>query len=360
MKLNHRIGAGVVAGILSSGAGTLAHAQSSVTLYGIVDTAILYTSKTSNMATGNNSGHQFSMITGGVIPSFFGFKGTEDLGGGWKAIFALESGYSGADGALANSNGNFFGRQAWVGASGAFGTFKAGLQESPFVHSLILLDPRDASYFGSGAPIVIGDVLATSVYNSNAISYTSPTLAGLQGSVMFAFGGAAGDFQAGRQYSASVEYRNGPFLVGASMYSGNSGGTAASTPVPSTVPFVGRAIGGSYHLSNLTLRVLFFSTKVAGKFDSRTYSGGFSYLMTPATNVDAGVYYTSDGNDTRNHSIMAATGLTYYLSKATSLYTQFGYVDNHGRMNTGLSLNGALYGVSGSTFGANVGIRHIF
>ncbi|MEC5406528.1 porin [Paraburkholderia sp. MPAMCS5] len=346
-------------GILVGCTGSIAHAQSSVTLYGIIDTAVLYTSKTLNSATGNNAGHQYAAITGGAIPSFFGLRGTEDLGGGMSAIFDLESGYNAVNGGFANSNGNFFGRRAWVGVSAGIGTVRVGVQESPFVRSLIIIDPRGASYFGSLAPITIANVLATGVFNPNAISYTSPTIAGLRGSAMFALGGAAGDFQAGRQYSASLEYKTGPLLVNASMYDGNGGGTAA-TPVQSNVPFFGREIGASYRLNNLTLKVLYFGMKVAGKFDSRIFGGGFNYLMAPETNINAGVYYTTDGNDSNNHSIMVATGLTYFLSKSTSLYGQFAFVDNHGRMNTGMSINGALRGVSGATFGADVGIRHTF
>ncbi|MEM5425235.1 porin [Paraburkholderia ferrariae] len=350
----------VVVGTLLGTIGTAAHAQSSVTLFGIADSAILYTSKTLDLANGHNAGHQFSLITGGLAPSVFGLKGVEDLGGGMKAIFELESGIDLSTGALTDSNGNLFGRQAWIGLTGGFGTVKAGVQYSPFALSLIATDPRNVSYFGSGVPLYISNVFVTGIFNSNSISYTSPMIAGLQGSAMLALGGAAGDFQAGRQYSASLNYTLGPFMVSAAMYSGNSGGTAATTPVPSTVAFSGRTIGASYRIGDLTMKASFINFKTAGSFDNRIYGGGLSYRVTPATNIDAGVWYTSDGNDTSNHSIMAASGLTYNLSKATALYTQLGYVYNHGRMNTGLSTNGALFGVAGSTVGVAAGIRHIF
>ncbi|MGU7779069.1 porin [Burkholderia sp. PU8-34] len=350
----------VAAAVLAAAAVPSARAQSSVTLYGVVDAGILYTSKSVNPATGQNAGHQFSMITGGMTPSLFGLKGVEDLGGGMKAIFALESGIDVSNGGFADSNGNLFGRQAWVGIDSPYGTMKAGVQLSPFVLSLISTDARGVSYFGSGVPIYVGGVLVTGIFNANAISYTSPTIAGFQGAALLALGGTAGDFQAGRQYSASLSYTYGPLLVSAAMYNGNAGGTAASTPVPSTVPFSGRTIGASYEYRDLTVKAAFVNFKIAGSFDNRVYSGGLSYRFTPAVNADAGVWYTSDGNDTRNHSVMAATGVTYSLSKATLLYGQFGYVNNHGKMNTGLSTNGALFGATGSTFGTAVGIRHLF
>ena len=350
----------VAVGVVMGSVGTAAHAQSSVTLYGIVDTAILYTSKTFDPATGQNAGHQLSLVTGGQAPSLFGLKGEEDLGGGMKAIFQLESGIDLATGGLSDSNGNLFGRQAWVGLTGGFGTAKAGVQYSPFVLSLIATDPRNVSYFGSGAPIYIGNVSVTGIFNSNAISYTSPTIAGLQGSAMLALGGTAGDFQAGRQYSASLSYTLGQFKIDAAMYSGNAGGTAASTPVPSTVAFSGRTIGASYGFGDLTMKALFVSFKTAGSFNNHVYGGGLSYSVTPATNIDAGVYYTRDGNDSNNHSILASTGLTYSLSKATAIYGQLGYVYNHGLMNTGLATNGDLFGVAGSNVGVAAGIRHTF
>ena len=351
---------GILASTLLGSVGLTAHAQSNVTLYGIVDAGILYTSKSVNPATGQNAGHQLSLVTGGLTPSLFGLKGTEDLGGGMKAIFTLESGIDTTNGGLTDSNGNLFGRQAWVGIAGNFGTVKAGVQLSPFVLSLIATDPRSASYFGSGVPIYTGSVFVTGAFNSNSISYVSPTIAGLQGSALLALGGVAGNFQAGRQYSAGLNYTYGPLLISAAMYSGNAGGTASTTPIPSTVAFSGRTIGASYQFNQIVVKAVFVNYKIAGSFDSRVYGGGLSYQVTPDTNIDTGVWYTSDGNDTNNHSILAATGVIYSLSKATLLYGQFGYVDNHGKMNTGVSTNGALFGASGSTFGTTVGIRHLF
>jgi predicted porin len=265
-----------------------------------------------------------------------------------------------ANGGFNDSNGNLFGRQASVGVTGGFGTVKAGLQYSPFALSIIATDPRNTSSFGSGVPLYIGNVFVTGVFNANAVSYTSPTMGGFQGSALLALGGTPGSFQAGRQYSASLDYHAGPFMLSAAMYSGNAGGTAASTPVPGTVEFSGRTLGASYQLGDLTMKLNYVNYKVAGACDNRVDGAGASYYVTPATNVNAGVWYTSDGNDTANHSVMAAAGLTYNLSKATLLYGQIGFVNNHGKMDTGLSLHGALFGVQGSTVGADIGIRHTF
>ena len=136
----------------------------------VLDAAVLYTNKSLNTRTGANDGHKFAMVDGAAAASRFGLRGVEDLGGGMKATFVLESGIDIPSGALGNSNGNLFGRQAWIGLSGNFGAVKAGLQYSPFVLSLIGTDPRDVAYFGSGAVIYVDSVLVTGLFNQNAVS----------------------------------------------------------------------------------------------------------------------------------------------------------------------------------------------
>ncbi|WP_408400662.1 porin [Paraburkholderia sediminicola] len=363
MPASHRNRIGAILGLMGAcalGSAQIAHAQSSVTLYGIVDASLLYTSQTPNAKTGQNAGHQFSFTDGGVTGSRFGMRGVEDLGGGMRAIFELESGVSIANGSLSNSNRNEFGRQAWVGVDSRFGTVKAGLQFSPFFLAVYDFDPREMSYFGSGLVAYLNNVYATGLFNPNAISYTSPEIAGLQASALMALGGTAGDFQAGRQYSASLRYHLGSLTVDAALYSGNAGGSAASIVIPSVVAFDGRALGASYAFNNLIVKASYVQYKVAGSFNDQVYSGGASYHITPALNVDAGVWYTHDGNNSTNHSVMASTGLEYSLSRATMIYGQVGFVNNHGAMHTGLSVNNALNEVTGTTSGVNVGIRHMF
>lgn len=342
---------------IASGA---AYGQSNVTLYGAVDGGLLYTNKTLNPTTGANAGSSFSMIDGGRAPSEFGFTGTEDLGGGLQARFKIESGINIADGGLNNSNGNTFGRQAWVSLHGAFGEVKAGLQYSPFFLAIDESDPRSFSLFGSGGIIYVNQVIGTGVFNANAITYSTPDLAGFEARAMLALGGAAGDFQAGRQYSLSVKYEHNGLMINAALYDGNAGGTA-NTPVPSTQEFIGRTVGISYSFGPVIAKASFVKYKVAGSFDSNVYGGGLTYWVTPAFDVNGGVWYTSDRHQTANHSLLAALGTEYYLSKATVLYAQVGQVNNHGAMNTGLAItSNALNAGPGTTIGADIGIRHLF
>lgn len=343
-------------GLLSA---SVAQAQSSVTLYGVVDGGLLYTSKSVEAATGQNTGKQISMIEGGVSPSVFGLTGSEDLGGGLRVSFKLESGFSVANGGLADCNGNLFGCQAWIALDNQYGTLKAGLQYSPFFLALYESDPRDFSLFGSGLVNMVDNVLGTGIFNPNALSYTSPKIAGLQASVMYALGGTAGDFQAGRQYAASLKYELGGFLINASIYDGNAGGNA-QTPVPTTLEYEGRTVGAAYKIGPVTAKLSFVNYKVAGAFNNNVYGGGLDYHMTPALDVNGGVWVTSDRNHTASHSVMGALGAEYSLSKRTMLYAQVGAVDNHGAMNTGISINGALYAPEGTTIGTVLGMRHTF
>jgi len=335
-----------------------AQAQSSVTLYGAADAALLYTNKSLG-EDGGNAGKQFSLVDSGWNSSRFGLRGSDDLGGGVHANFTLESGISVANGGFNDSNGNFFGRQAWISLAGNFGEVKAGLQYSPFLYAVEEADPRGFSDFGSGAIIYVDNVLATGLFNSNAVSYTTPELAGFTGQAMLALGGTPGDFQAGRQYSIRLKYEHGGLEINAALYDGNSGGTA-STPVPSTIEFIGRTLGASYHFGPVTAKASFTNYKVAGSFNSDVFTGGLLYAVTPAFILNGGVWFTSDRNQTSNNSVLGAIGAQYYLSKATAVYAQAAVVHNNGQMDTGLAINGALYGVEGTTVGANVGLRHFF
>ncbi|MCA8333424.1 porin [Burkholderia cepacia] len=338
-----------------------AHAQSNVTLYGVIDSGIMYTSRTFDTGTGTTGSHQISATDGGISGSHFGITGAEDLGAGTKAIFTLESGFTTNNGALGNSNGNFFGRQAFVGLSGQFGTIKAGTQYSPFGLAIVDTDARHASFFGSQAGIYMGNFFATGIFVANAVSYTSPTIAGLQASALLALGGEPGRFQAGRQYAARMRYEWRHLVVNAALFSGNPGGTASkSTPFPSTVEFVGRTVGATYQWGAATFKGSYTSYKIAGSFNEKVYSAGGEYFFTPALSTDVGVWYMRDSNDSANHSMLTSAGLYYYLSKRTTLYGAAAFVNNHGLMHTGFTVNGALYEPAGGSTSFVVGVRHLF
>ncbi|MCA8348479.1 porin [Burkholderia cepacia] len=338
---------------------TAANAESNVTLYGVLDASILYTSRSLDPSTGKNAGKTFAFADAGNTASRIGLKGSEDLGGGLRALFALESGIDTGNGGYNISNGNFFGRQAWVGLESPYGTTKVGLQFSPFLIAAEHLDPRGAALFGGYAVNYVGSVLGSGIFTPNAISYTSPQIAGLQGRVLLGLGNSSESFSAGRIYSAGVDYQVGGLFVDAAIYDSN-GGSAVTTPIPTTLQFLGRIIGAGYNFGRVTVKASVTNLKIADAVNNYIYSGGVAIYPSPTVTLAAGVQYTTDKNHTANHSILSSAGFQYALSKRTFAYTQIAVVNNHGAANTGIAISGALHEPAGTTFGVDIGIRHMF
>lgn len=364
----HRVALTVSAGAaLMMGFG-VAQAQSSVTLYGQLDAGLIYTNKTLDAATGQNAGRQFSLINSGLEPSRFGITGREDLGNGMFAKFTLESGIDMANGGFDNSNGNLFGRQAWVSLGGNFGEARLGLQYSPYLESAFELDPRSFSQFGSAIVAYAGNSF-TGIFDSNAISYSTPKIGGFTAKVLMALGGVAGNFAAGRQYSANIKYEYGGLLVDGAILDEASSTDLAVNNNPFTSPVEARILGVAYNFSEVTVKASFanynapltFASNVRSGGDNDVYNVGFTYHLQPVyMDLSATVFYIKDQHDPNSHTVMAALGAQYYLSKHTQLYAQAGLVDNHGTENIGLALDGAMHAGQGTTVGATLGITHAF
>ncbi|CAM2188425.1 Porin domain-containing protein [Paraburkholderia sacchari] len=206
-----------------------AQAQSSVTLYGIVDTGIGYQS--SSAALGSNSGGRsvVKMNNGIWAGSRFGLKGAEDLGGGTKTIFQLEEGFNSANGAQAVP-GLMFNRQAWVGLTDKrFGTLTAGRQYTSYYTLLSPYSPTTWLTGAYGAHPGDIDSLDTLYRVNNSLVYTSPTIAGFTVSGSYALGGTPGSTGAGQTWSVAAQYLNGPVGIAAGIQridNGNSSGGA--------------------------------------------------------------------------------------------------------------------------------------
>jgi len=342
-------------------------AQSNVTLYGVLDAGLLYTNKSFNPATGQNGGKQFEMVSSGMEPSFFGLTGQEDLGGGIKAKFKLESGISLANGGFDNTNGGLFGRQAWLSIASNVGELKAGLQFSPFILALFDSDARNMAQFGSNITVYANNTF-TGTFVSNAVSYTSPKIVGFTASLMYALGGVPGDFKAGRQYSASLKYEGAGLLVNAAVYDASAGNDTSLNNTLFEVPVIAKTFGLGYTISSFTVKGSYTNYKapmttvdgLVGGGDHDVWNLGFNYFVTPALNVNSGVWYLRDRHDSSTHGLLFALGTQYSLSKRTSLYAQFGVTNNHGRSTLGLDLDGAMQGVQGTTVGGGIGVLHRF
>lgn len=198
-----------------------AYAQSSVTLYGLVDEGLNFTS--------NSGGHRaYQLVSGSTNGSRWGLRGLEDLGGGLSAVFRLENGFNLDSGAL-NQGGRLFGRVASVGiASRGFGTVSMGRQYDPTID---LWSPLTAT--GSWA----GDIANhpydndNSDYNyriQNSIKYTSPLIAGFTFEGLYGFSNEAGRFADNRTYSFAASYASGPILAAVGYLRANDAGSANS------------------------------------------------------------------------------------------------------------------------------------
>lgn len=183
-----------------------AFAQSSVTLYGVVDTGIGYLSNSSSLGA-THGGHSKVYMNQGVWSgSLFGLTGTEDVGGGTKAIFKLEGGYNSATGAQQFSN-TLFGRQAYVGLSNdRYGTLTAGRQYTSYFQLLQKYSGPNWLSGGFGAHPGDIDGFDKSFRINNNFVYTSPTFAGLTVSGSYALGGVAGAPGSGQTWSVAARY----------------------------------------------------------------------------------------------------------------------------------------------------------
>ncbi|MGQ7932522.1 porin [Paraburkholderia sediminicola] len=347
---------GVARALAASGllaVSALSDAQSNVTLYGDADAGLYYQSKTPK-----DQGSTFQFMDSGMYNSDFGIEGTEDLGGGMHAGFKLESGYQSSNGAIGNSNGGLFGRNAYVELGGNFGTARAGVQYSPFFMAVVYTDPRGFPDQASGQIPYLNNFGIAGLFTSDVVTYTTPSLAGFVGSVMFGPGGVAGNFKAGKQESFSLRYK-GRGLDAELGYLDINDATGATAQQ-------GRMAGASYTWAALKVSAAIVNYRMPTSTAIRNvyvYSGGLSYNFTPAFIANAGVYFSRDQDNSANRSTLGGLGVLYLLSKRTSVYAQIGVVNNKGIMGTGLNSEGTgtLFGFpAGTTTGVNVGIDHRF
>ncbi|MFD1557286.1 porin [Paraburkholderia silviterrae] len=358
-----RTAAGAIAAISMTG---IAHAQSSVTLYGIADTAVQYIS--------NVGGHALFQEGNTHSPDIFGLKGVEDLGGGLRTIFDLQNEFLLNNG-QALVPGTLFNRKAYVGLqSDNFGTLTLGHQPS-FMYDVL------ANY---QTPFVLGNILSLHEGNldevanfyqfNNAVKYVSPTFGGFSTGAEFAFGNVAGNFGESRNYSFFVQYKNGPFGLAATYANENNRflelssfiglPTLFGTPLrqPEGVvanKLVNWGVGASYQFTHVLLHATFTQSRITlstGQGNANTIDAGANWTILPDDVVAIGGWVENlDGGNWKTITVSNA----YLLSKQTSVYQQVTYQHASGA-NSVASLAGAGVASGRSTTGVSVGIQHLF
>ena len=346
-----------------------AMAQSSVTLFGIVDANVGYVNHTAPDKLGNGGGKGYGLGNSGNATSRLGLRGTEDLGGGLKAGFWLE-------GAILNDVGGGFDfkRESTVRLSGGFGEVRLGRELTPTFRAINKYDVFGAAGIGRYMGFQAWDfggagTDANRVRASNMITYATPNFSGFNASVAYAFDEKTSpNYKAGRYAGGMVGYDNGPLSV-----------TASYAQLLSTSESLTGSLGASYDFGVAKLTAMGTQTKYK---DSPVFAGGSakfnSYLIGLSAPV-GGVgevkaqyaFYDQKGYNTTNSSAKAhqfSLGYVHNLSKRTALYGNVAYLKNKGTSSLGLDASGSYDGankIGGVKAGQNqtgfqVGIRHAF
>ncbi|WP_347558093.1 porin [Robbsia sp. KACC 23696] len=343
----------IFAAMMALGGAGVAHAQSNVTLYGIIDAGITYVS--------NQSGnHQFKFEDGANFGNRWGLKGSEDLGGGLRAIFDLQNGFALGTGAL-RQNGAEFGREAFVGlSSDKYGTLTFGNQYD-FIFDTIT--PFNVNGYASVYSGHMGNFDRISgVQVPNSVKYMSKSYSGLTFGAMYGFGNTAGNFHRNSSYSGSIAYTHGGFSTGAvytrlynvgiypyaqigvTQFLGQTVATrnadGSVNDLYYTTPFtVDRdstaAVGASYQIGKVTVVGNFTSTNLRYGSNSATmnvYEAGAMYAPAPDVLLIGGWEYTTFAGA---HWHQPTLGAQYYLSKRTSFYANVTYL----RASSGVDAN---------------------
>nr|WP_253185589.1 porin [Burkholderia plantarii] len=322
-----RIIAAGVAGLVVS---ATASAQSSVTLYGSLDAGVAYISNASGSS-------KWMEEQGNTQPDRWGLTGTEDLGGGWRAVFKLENGFSTSTGSFAKA-GTLFNRQSFVGLSqNRIGTLTLGHQ-TPF--NFDVLGPFSTAYLAQSwftfHPGNIDELADTGVVPfDNSVKFRSVDYYGFTVGAMMGLGNTT-NFATGRNTSFTLTYAHGPLKAGA-VYSNESNrtpsivttgitsfqGVAAANYTAAKVENMGAGL--SYQLGKLLLHGVYTHVKLESAGFSDIYQSfdvGANYQLTPFSNLAGGASTTTLSG---RRWTQIEIGDTYSLSKSTQVYVNLMY-----------------------------------
>ncbi|QRM20645.1 porin [Dechloromonas sp. TW-R-39-2] len=369
-----------VAGLAS----TAAFAQTNVTIYGSVDAGYSYRWDAENRSVGNHT--RSTIDTGNSAGNRLGFKGTEDLGNGLKAVFLLEQGFNFDQGTM-GQGGAMFGRQAYVGLAGGFGTAVAGRLYTPHFSFVSSLDPFAAgtvgqyrNVYGAGDTGSVAANLIDSVRVDNAVAYISPNFGGFD--VTVAYSNAAGSLGTAAAantenasenaknntvYAVFAKYAAGPVVAGLNYHRIAVGSAVPTIKTSDTID-----LGASFDAKVVKIAALYTNTVVdyvAAQSDVKlnNYMLGLTAPIGKAA-IKASVIYSDGNKQAGGDATQYAVGFDYNLSKRTNFYTAYSLIDansTRGTKGTILGVADASNGgttASGSAFqqGVTAGIRHQF
>ncbi|SAL63021.1 porin [Caballeronia choica] len=392
-----------------------AHAQSSVTLYGLIDLGVTYlnSAQTGRVGSQLNGKSQVAMSDGhatGLSGSRWGLRGTEDLGGGMQALFVLENGFMANTGTLAQG-GAEFGRQAYVGiSSSGLATLTVGRQYDPLVDSVQQF--AASGNWGGYMSSHVGDVdnLSNTSRINNSIKIATSPFKAVKAEALYSLGGVAGNATQNQVWSLGVSYAGTSFNFGAgylnarnpnvSFYgntpnkglaTANNIGSPGSPTTPEVLPaYAGYAsantlqiigLGGSYSIgptivSAVATNTRFQSMGSASGPNPLAYSGNATFnsvelgvrsYITPSLLTGVAFDYTQRSSvkgDGGAKYLQLDTGVDYFLSKRTDAYVLAVLQRATGRDSLGQAAVANISGFTASStdkqIGLRVGLRHRF
>ena len=303
----------------------VASAQSTVTLYGLVD-AYVGTLKTNNLRqTGVNLANPAGGSGGGFNTSRFGFKGSEDLGGGLKANFVLEGGFDPSTGAANSYTSPFtgatssatFGRQSWVGLSGGFGEVKLGKMWTPYDE----VKGSGAAAFDANIFAPAANVWVSNNYQDrpgNSIYYSTPNFGGISAAASYSFGeNKTATQDAGKIISVNLQYAGGPIAAAVAYQTEKEGGLLAAN---TTLKFT--QVNASYDFRVVKLLAAYGNVK-DGSDKANEFQIGVDVPLGSALTVSGGVAASKTKFAVGPEAKRTGFGLAakYSVSKRTFLYT---------------------------------------
>ncbi|UUX96527.1 porin [Aquabacterium sp. J223] len=313
-----------------------ASAQSSVTIYGIIDVGVSKLNGGTSVLNGGPAGTIGIRDGYSVKPSTsnrLGFRGTEDLGGGLKANFVIEHRFRPDDGTLESST-TFWQGQSWVGLSGNFGEVRLGRQYVPAFYIGLASDPWGYDYNVAGANLFTrGATGGTDVTRSpNAVGYRTPNLSGFTAEVQVAAGeGSAAEISNRRNVGANVMYSGGPLSAGVGY---NDTDTVATQRYWNS--FVAYDLG-------FVRPVVAYSRTTVGTVDTTSYLVGATAPLGGGRLKAVAARKNPDGGN--NNTTKFGLGYEYFLSKRTSVHADVGTAKTQNLTRT---------------TGVEAGVKHVF
>ena len=332
-----------------------AMAQSSVTLFGIVDATYAYGSgSVADRSRLTNSGYNGSRL---------GFRGVEDLGGGMSASFWLEAGLNNDDGtggvtnthnqaATSTGGGLVFNRRSTVSLNGGFGEIRLGRDYTPQFWNLTVFDPYGTNGVGTTQTLNSSLRGPTTVRASNAIGYFLPgNLGGFYGQVQYYMGenlNNAANEKDGNGLAGRVGFANGPINVA----------LALSETKYLTGDIQSINLGGQYDLGVAKIMAHYSQDEIDGGADGKGFLIGGLIPMGAGEIRLAYSTYKIDTAGANPRSDKIALGYVHNLSKRTALYATYAHVKN--KNGATQSLNGSVTAAGDNSNGYDFGIRHSF